>query len=63
MKIHSDFVKAVHSKTIEQMVEHGKNTDQVISFLKSVWCDDNQIEELLQEIRNNRKLACDELIS
>jgi hypothetical protein len=49
MSVHSFFVQEVHLRTIEKMIKQGKNAEQVVSHLKSVWCDDNQIEELLNE--------------
>jgi len=56
MSVHSFFVKKVHLSTIEKMIKQGKNPEQVVSHLKSVWCDDSQIEELLSEVQSNYRL-------
>lgn len=58
MSVQSFFVKEVHLSTIEKMIKQGKKPEQVIYHLKSVWCDDNQIKELLNEAhRNDRENA------
>lgn len=56
MSAHSSFVKEVHLSTIEKMIKQGKNSQQVVSHLKSVWCDDDQIEELLSEAQTIYRL-------
>jgi len=56
MSVHSFFVQEVHLRTIEKMIKQGKNAEQVVSHLKSVWCDDNQIEELLNEAQTVYRL-------
>ena len=56
MSVHSSFVKEIHLSTIEKMIKQGKNSQQVVSHLKSVWCDDNQIEELLSEAQTIYRL-------
>ena len=53
MSVHSFFVKKVHLSTLEKMIKQGKNPEQLVSHLKSVWCDDSQIEELLSEVQSN----------
>jgi hypothetical protein len=56
MSVHSFFVKKVHLNTLEKMIKQGKNPEQLVSHLKSVWCDDSQIEELLSEVQRNYRL-------
>lgn len=56
MSAQSSFVKEVHLSTIEKMIKQGKNSEQVVSHLKAVWCDDNQIEELLNEAQTIYRL-------
>jgi hypothetical protein len=56
MSVQSLFVKEVHLSTIEKMIKQGKNSQQVVSHLKSVWCDDKQIEELLNEAQTIYRL-------
>ncbi len=57
MSVHSFFVKKVHLRTLEKMIEQGKNSEQLVSHLKSVWCDDSQIEQLLSELQGNYRLS------
>jgi len=52
MSVQSFFVQDVHLRTIEKMIKQGKNPEQVVSHLKSVWCDNNQIKELLNEAQS-----------
>lgn len=55
MPTQSSFVKQIHLKSIEQMLKRGKKPESIVSHLKAVWCEDNEIEQLIGEAKSKLK--------
>ncbi|WP_031569217.1 hypothetical protein [Rheinheimera texasensis] len=55
MPTQSSFVKQVHLNSIENMLKRGKKPESIVSHLKAVWCEENEIEQLINEAQSKLK--------
>lgn len=55
MPTQSTFVKQVHLNSIENMLKRGKKPESIVSHLKAVWCEENEIEQLINEAQSKLK--------
>jgi glycerol-3-phosphate dehydrogenase len=49
MSSKSDFVRQIHLDSVRTMLQDGTTTEEISAHLKRVWCDEEEIDALLNE--------------
>lgn len=58
MAAKSEFVRQVHLDSVRDMLRHGQNAPEISAHLKRVWCDEEDIQALLQEAQSSLSAPC-----
>ncbi len=53
MSSKSDFVRQVHLDSVRNMLRDGITTEAIAAHLKRVWCDEEEIDALLNEAQQS----------
>ncbi len=53
MAAKSEFVRQIHLDSVRDMLRHGQNAPEISAHLKRVWCDEEDIDAMLQEARSS----------